>query len=94
MNQKPLGISMINDCMTFRFNYQLNFLYFTSGQQAPGLLRDARYSGDKELDVSGANGVDTIQTRSDKWKAKHEAMLKLAVSPPGQCYTEYFSNTL
>jgi len=58
---------------------------FTSllGQQAPGLLRDARYSGDKELDVSGANGVDTIQTRSDKWKAKHEAMLKLAVSPPG-----------
>ena len=38
-------------------------------------------SDERDADVSAAAG-DTSQTRSDKWKAKHEAMLKLAVSPP------------
>ena len=37
-------------------------------------------SDERDVDVSAAAG-DMSQTRSDKWKAKHEAMLKLAVSP-------------
>ena len=54
-------------------------------------MRDSRHSvavdkisGDKDSQgQDGANG-DTIQSRSDKWKAKHEAMLKLAVVSPEQ----------
>ena len=57
----------------------------------PALMRDSRHSvavdkisGDKDSQgQDGANG-DTIQSRSDKWKAKHEAMLKLAVVSPEQ----------
>ena len=60
------------------------------------MLRDSRHSvavqdkisgaGDKDSQGqdSGAGAGDTIQSRSDKWKAKHEAMLNLAVVSPQQ----------
>ena len=55
------------------------------------MLRDSRHgvqdkisgAGDKDSHDSAGAG-DTIQSRSDKWKAKHEAMLKLAVVSPEQ----------
>jgi len=48
-------------------------------------------SDEREVDVSAATG-DTSQTRSDKWKAKHEAMLKLAVSPKHRLSTDNLSS--